>query len=104
LFDLKDCLYNTAKDYNKDIFVVEAAYNWKPAEYIGKQAPFEESPEGQRQFLDEVNRIVMNVPDNRGRGVFWWEPAVARAGWRSYFDENGNALPVITVFDKFTRK
>jgi arabinogalactan endo-1,4-beta-galactosidase len=104
LFDLKDCLYNTAKNYNKDVFVVEAAYNWKPTEYIGKQAPFEESPVGQRQFLDEVNKVVMNVPDNKGRGVFWWEPAVGIRGSRSYFDEKGNVLPVITVFDKFTRK
>ena len=103
LLDLRECLYFTAKEYRKDIVVVEAAYNWTPREYINKSAPFPESPEGQKEFLEEVNRIVMNVPDNRGIGVFWWEPAVARRGSRSFFDENGNALPVINVFDKFTR-
>ncbi len=37
-------------------------------------------------------------------GVFWWEPAVAGGrGSRVFFDQNSNALPVITVFDKFTR-
>ena len=103
LLDLRDCLYFTAKEYKKDIMVVEAAYNWKPREYINKPAPFPESPEGQKDFLEEVNRIVLAVPDNRGVGVFWWEPAVSR-GARGFFDENGNVLPVIKVFDKFTRR
>jgi len=46
----------------------------------------------------------MEVPDGRGVGIFWWEPAVSRRGSRSFFDEKGNVLPVIQVFDKFTRK
>ena len=104
LLDLRECLNFTAREYKKDVFVVETAYNWKPTEYINKSAPFPESPEGQKEFLEEVNRIVMSVPCNRGAGVFWWEPAVSRRGSRSFFDENGNALPVINVFDKFTRK
>jgi arabinogalactan endo-1,4-beta-galactosidase len=104
LLDLRQCLNYTAEEYQKDIMVVEAAYNWKPTEYVNKNAPFDESPEGQKQFLEEVSRIVMNIPANRGIGVFWWEPAVSRRGSRSFFDENGNVLPVITVFDKFTRK
>lgn len=103
LLDLRDCLNFTAKEYKKDIIVVEAAYNWKPREYVNKPAPFPESPEGQKEFLEEVNRTVLAIPDNRGVGVFWWEPAVSR-GTRGFFDENGNVLPVIKVFDKFTRK
>ncbi len=103
LLDLRECLDYAAKEYKKDIYVVETAYNWKPAEYINKEAPFPETPEGQKEFLEEVNRIVMNVLDGRGAGVFWWEPAVSRRGSRSFFDDNGNVLPVITVFDKFTR-
>ena len=104
LNDLRENLIFTAERYKKDIFVVEAAYNWKPAEYKTKPAPFPESPEGQKQFLEEVNRIVQETPDGRGKGVFWWEPAVTGSlGSRGFFDENGNALPVITTFDKFTR-
>jgi arabinogalactan endo-1,4-beta-galactosidase len=103
LMDLRDCLNFLATEYHKNIIVVETAYNWKPAEYINKNAPFPESPEGQKAFLDEVNRIVMNVPDGRGIGVFWWEPATAR-GTRNFFDTDGNVLPVIQVFDRFTRK
>ena len=103
LLDLRECLNFTANEYKKDIIVVEAAYNWKPAEYISRNAPFPETPEGQKEFLEEVNRVVMSVPDNRGIGVFWWEPAVNR-GSRSFFDNDGNVLPVINVFDKFTRR
>lgn len=103
LLDLRETLNFTATEYKKDIIVVEAAYNWKPKEYVDKNAPFPESPEGQKEFLEEVNRIVMNMPDNRGIGVFWWEPAVTR-GTRGFFDTEGNALPVMGVFDKFTRK
>ena len=57
-----------------------------------------------KEFLDEVNRIVMDTPGNLGAGIFWWEPAtMGGRSTRDFFDENGNVLPVITVFDKFTR-
>jgi arabinogalactan endo-1,4-beta-galactosidase len=104
LLDLRENMIFMAEKYKKDIILVEAAYCWRPTEYKNKSAPFPESPEGQRDFLDEVNRIVMSTPNNRGIGIFWWEPAV-EGGLRSrgFFDNDGNALPVITVFDKFTR-
>jgi arabinogalactan endo-1,4-beta-galactosidase len=44
------------------------------------------------------------LPDNLGAGVFWWEPAtMGGRSTRDFFDEKGNVLPVITVFDKYTR-
>ncbi|HKN59854.1 MAG TPA: glycosyl hydrolase 53 family protein [Candidatus Acidoferrales bacterium] len=105
LNDLRDNMVFMAEEYKKDIIVVEAAYNWRPAEYIKKPGPFPESPEGQAQFLDEVNRVVMETPNGLGKGVFWWEPiASGPLGSRGFFDDNGNALPVINVFDKFTRR
>ena len=105
LLDLRENLIFMANTYQKDIILVEVAYNWRPAEYQGKPAPFPETPEGQRQFLDEVHRIVLNTPHNRGKGIFWWEPAVmGPLRRRGMFDDEGNALPVITVFDKYTRK
>ena len=93
------------REYKKDIILVEVAYNWRPAEYRNNPAPFPETPEGQRQFLDEVNRIVLNTPHHRGKGIFWWEPAVPGGpiASRGMFDADNNALPVITVFDRFTR-
>lgn len=104
LLSLRECLNFTANEYKKDVIVVEAAYNWTPREYVDTLAPFPESPEGQREFLEEVNRVVLSVPDNRGCGVFWWEPAVSRGGSRSFFDDEKNVLPVINVFDKYTRR
>jgi arabinogalactan endo-1,4-beta-galactosidase len=105
LNELRHNLEFMARDYRKDIIVVEAAYNWQPGNYVNKPAPFPESPEGQREFLDELNRVVMETPDGRGKGVFWWEPAVTGPlSSRGFFDEQHNALPVITVFDRFTRE
>jgi arabinogalactan endo-1,4-beta-galactosidase len=105
LLDLRENLDFMANEYHKDIIVVEAAYNWRPSEYRNKLAPFPETPEGQKEFLEEVNRLVMNTPHNLGKGVFWWEPAVTGPlGSRGFFDDKGNALPVITVFDRSARK
>jgi len=107
LMDLRENLAFAAGTYHKDVIVVETAYNWRPAhETADRVGPFPETPEGQREFLDEVTRVVLAVPDNRGKGIFWWEPAVGNRGSlvsRSFFDEAGNALPVINVFDKYTR-
>ena len=104
LNELRQNLEFMAREYQKDIIVVEAAYNWKPGNYVNQPAPFPETPEGQREFLDELNRVVMQTPNGRGKGVFWWEPAVrGPLTIRGFFDDQYNALPVITVFDKFTR-
>jgi arabinogalactan endo-1,4-beta-galactosidase len=106
LEDLRENLAFTANTYGKNVIVVEAAYNWRPArESSGRIGPFPETPAGQREFLDEVTRIVMNTPNGCGQGIFWWEPAVASRNGpasRGFFDENGNSLPVLSVFDKYT--
>ncbi len=103
LLNLRECLNFTATNYNKNVILVEVAYNWTPTEYLDKKPPFPESPTGQKEFLDEVNRIVLSIPNERGVGIFWWEPAVSKRGSRSFFDANGNVQPVISVFDKYTR-
>lgn len=101
LDQLRDNMAFMAHIYHKDIIVVETAYNWRPAEYIQKAGPFPETPEGQKQFLQEVNRVVQETPDGRGKGIFWWEPAVTGPlTSRGFFDDQGNALPVLTVFDR----
>jgi arabinogalactan endo-1,4-beta-galactosidase len=108
LMDLRDNLAYIATELNKDAILAEVAYNWRPTQgnegYGSRPAPFPETPEGQAAFYDEVNRIVMQAPNNRGKGVFWWEPAVAAGGIarRGMFDDEGNALPVVYVFDKWS--
>jgi len=105
LNDLRDNLIFMSRRYKKEIFVVETAYHWSEAEYSKKPGPFPETPAGQKRFLEEVNRVVQSTPDGLGAGVFWWEPAVPPGPLvsRGFFDEQGNALPVITTFDSLTR-
>ena len=105
LLNLRECLNFTALEYKKDIVLVETAYNYSPAEYIDKFAPFPESPEGQKEFLEVVHNIILNIPNNKGKGIFWWEPAAPNKGFshRTFFKENGSVLPVINVFDKYIR-
>ncbi len=93
-------LGNLALRYHKPIIVVETAYNWAPGDFAGKMAEFPESPEGQLAFLRAVDAAVRVIPDGLGQGVFWWEPA-AEGGLRarSFFDDQGNVLPVIKAFD-----
>lgn len=103
--DLRQNLAFMANQYHKDVIVVEAAYNWQPGNYINKPAPFPETPAGQKAFLEEVNRAVMATPGGHGKGIFWWEPAVkGELAVRGFFDELGNALPVVTALDHLTRK
>jgi arabinogalactan endo-1,4-beta-galactosidase len=103
---LRENLAFVARTYQKDVIVVETAYHWQPnRETAATAKPFPETPGGQRDFLDEVTRAVMAVPDGRGKGIFWWEPAVGSRrglGSRSFFDEDGHALPVLSVFDQYT--
>jgi arabinogalactan endo-1,4-beta-galactosidase len=104
LMELRENLNNTARTYHKDVIVVETSYTWKPSRnFPDHDGPFPETPEGQAAFLDELNRIVMAVPDNHGKGVFYWEPFWPRAGQdRGMVDADGNTLPVIRVYDKWT--
>jgi arabinogalactan endo-1,4-beta-galactosidase len=104
LNDLRATLEFAIREYGKDVYVVETAYNWEPGNYIKHPGPFPETPDGQRDFLDEVNRIVMEAPGAHGKGVFWWEPAVhGGLAQRGFFDNDGNVLPVISVYDRFAR-
>lgn len=99
---LRQTLHDLSFRYRKPIVVVETAYNWTPGDFVGKKADFPESPEGQKEFLQAVEAAVRSTPGGLGRGVFWWEPAVAGGAiaGRALFDDKHNALPALTVFDK----
>ena len=101
LLDLRDNMRFVAENYQKEIIAVETGYHWTPSRYFDtRPGPFPETPEGQRNWLEEVNRIVLDTPGGLGKGIFWWEPMQRRRG---YFDEDGKALPIIHAFEKFTR-
>lgn len=107
LLEFRENLISLMTHFDQDIILVETAYNWRPSEYTeeGDLAPFPETPEGQREFLATVHETLINIPSLRIKGIFWWEPAVM-GGLRSrgYFDDEGNALPVMNVFDKYKRQ
>ena len=65
-----------------------------------KRGPFPETPEGQRAFLEALTQVVAGTPDGLGRGIFWWEAAVrGPLARRGLFDDHGDSLPAIDVFD-----
>jgi arabinogalactan endo-1,4-beta-galactosidase len=98
---LRGNLHDLALRYHKPIIVVETAYNWEPGGMAGKKADFPESPEGQLAFLNAVDAAVRAIPGGLGQGVFWWEPAAeGDLRGRSFFDQDGNVLPVISAFDR----
>ena len=103
LIGLRDNVLSILEHYpDKDVIVVEVGY--RPHEYDETElAPFpEDAPGGPRKaFLEAVTETLLGISSRRVKGVFWWEPA-SDCG-RDFFDEECNALPVITVFDRFMR-
>jgi arabinogalactan endo-1,4-beta-galactosidase len=97
---MRSNLRKLALRYRRPIIVVETAYNWTPGRAAGKSQDFPETPDGQLAFLRAVDAAVRAIPLGLGQGVFWWEPA-AEGGLRdrSFFDNDGNVLPVIAAFD-----
>jgi arabinogalactan endo-1,4-beta-galactosidase len=103
LLDLRDNILTILANYpDKDVIVVEVGY--RPHEYDETELPPYpvDAPGGPRKaFLEAVNETLLGISDRRVKGIFWWEPASACG--RDYFDDDCNALPVITVFDRFKR-
>jgi arabinogalactan endo-1,4-beta-galactosidase len=101
LESLRENLAFMAERYKKPIFIAETAYDWRDGEaFAGKKVPFPETPEGQKEFLTALVKVVKETPGGLGRGIFWWEPmAEGGIAKRGLFDDEHNALPAIQVFD-----
>lgn len=101
LLDLKDNMRMTALRFEKEIIVIETGYYWRendrdknPIAY-----PFPRTPEGQKEWFQAVNEIVLNTPNGLGRGVFWWEP-MGRG--RGFFDDETHIVkPIVGAFEKY---
>lgn len=108
--DLQETLRRTATTFDKDVFVVETAYPYRPISLRGKYASdpvvYAMSPEGQKAFLTEVVRMVRETPNGRGLGVLWWYPEsrpvaglrIWHGGATALFDNDGNPLPALRSF------
>jgi arabinogalactan endo-1,4-beta-galactosidase len=104
---LEENLNYIATELKKDVVVVETAYHHADNELYERvqEPPFPQTPQGQRDFLYALTKMVLKAPDDRGRGVCYWYPesvAVNRRIWMkgnvALFDSNGKTLPSVRAF------
>ncbi len=92
--ELQYNMNDIGREYNKDVLIVETAYGWTTADGDGlgssfsgtdaQTAGYEASVQGQTDFMTDLESVILNVPNNRGLGFFYWEPAwlpVKGANW-----------------------
>ena len=147
LQDLENNMNDIAKRFGKELVIAEvsmghttedyASYEkLKPHERKGmatkpalcEKVPFAMTKEGQCEFMKAFLASIEKVPDNMGRGFFYWEPGwlpVAGSGWateealeyiketgpcgnewanQALFDYDGNALPALQVIKEYQHK
>lgn len=125
LEELSHNLNDIARRYNKDVLIVETAYAWTLQDADGHPNIFGDenlqwtvgyvaSVRGQTSFLRDLIKVLKQVPDGRGLGLFYWEGAwipVKGAGWKTnegnpwenqaLFDFQGSALETLSVFRNY---
>lgn len=139
---LAENMNSIALRYGKDLMIVETSMGFTMESYAGyerlpeaaearkgaatrpalvEKIPFPMTPEGQASYTAALLKVLQDVPEHRGRGFFWWEPAwipVPGSGWaepsgweyvheqgpggnewanQALFDYEGNALPALAV-------
>ncbi|MBQ9928979.1 MAG: glycosyl hydrolase 53 family protein [Lachnospiraceae bacterium] len=133
---LQNNMHDIAQRFGKELIIAEVSMGYTMEDYAQyeKLAPEQrkgmatrpalvekiEYPmtlEGQKAFMEELFRRIASVPEGKGRGYFYWEPAwipVPGSGWatecslkyiedkgpcgnewanQALFDYDGNALP-----------
>lgn len=116
LADLENNLNDLAVRYHKPILVVETGYPWtlenndSMGNLVGPTTAllpgFPASVEGQRDFLLAEMKILKNVPEGLGQGLFYWAADdITSPGLGSVFenaalfDFQGNTLKSLNVFE-----
>ncbi len=83
---VKQNLTDLSSRFDKDVCIVETSYPWTlhwqnddQRNVVGTAEQlvpgFPATAQGQSSYLAELARIVASVPNGRGVGLFWWEPA-----------------------------
>jgi arabinogalactan endo-1,4-beta-galactosidase len=82
---LRTNMNDVAARYGKDVMVVETAYAWTLADGDGRgniftsshaqESGYPATVAGQTQFLRDLQDAIADVPNDRGRGLVWWEAA-----------------------------
>lgn len=144
---LKNNMNDIAVRYGKDLVIAEVSMGYTVEDYASyeklapedrkgmatkpalcEKVPFPMTKEGQCGFLKAFLEVLEQVPQNRGRGFFYWEPAwlpVAGSSWatpesleyikeagpcgnewanQALFDYDGNALPALKVIRDYQPK
>jgi len=115
LSHVKETLAFAARAYGKPIMIAETAYPfvdgpvWKGQR---RSLDWPLTPEGQKQYLLALLKIVQETPNGLGAGILYWYPESVppknNAGrmWNdgdaALFDHDGNALPAFGVFKAAT--
>lgn len=98
-------------------------YATKPA--LVEKIEYPMTKQGQCDFMQDFMERIKQIPEGRGKGFFYWEPAwipVPGSGWatesslayiedpgpcgnewanQALFDYDGNALPALAVIKEF---
>lgn len=103
LEQLRNTIDSTASRFNRDVYVVETAYAWRPDWFApaGANGPlvYPRTPAGQQAFTQALVSTVAVTA--RGQGVLWWYPeavpvsglSVWAGGALGLFDGGGRLLP-----------
>ena len=142
--DLTFNMNDLAMRYEKDVLVAEISMGYTLEDYgsyeglgpgqrkgmaarahLAEKIEFPMTPKGQADFMQKVMERISQVPQGRGRGFYYWEPAwipMPGCGWatpesleymgdpgpcgnewanQALFDYDGNALPALSVIRDF---
>ena len=143
---LRENMNDIARRYGKDLIVAEVSMGHTMEDYkeyeklpdaqrkgmatrkeLAEKIAYQMTEQGQADFMRDILRLIREVPDGRGRGFFYWEPAwipVPGSGWatekacaymgekgpggnewanQALFDYDGNALPALEVIRGFAQ-
>ncbi len=96
-----------ASTYNKEVCVVETAYAWTTEDGDGVGNVFISGDEavggypatvqGQFEFMNDLETVILNIPNDKGIGYFYWEPEWVPVEGGTYASAAGVAYKNDTV-------
>ncbi len=105
--NLQKVMNKCAEEYGKEVMIVETSWGYTDegvafsnnqfsSSKFGKAGGYVTSPQGQATELSDLVDCLSKVPDQKGTGIFYWEPAwlpLEGAGWISkcgaYYNDYG---------------
>jgi len=141
---LRNNLHNCVRRYGKELVIAEVSMGFTMESYdtyeeladgerkgmatrneLAAKVPFPMTEQGQADFIEAVLKILKEVPEDKGKGIFWWEATwipVPGSGWankegweyvrekgpggnewanQALFDFDGNALKALEVIKNY---